>query len=409
MHNELCGARFGAATALAACCCISWGAELTEQEAITRALARPAYIEIEAGRLAAARGAVVEAGRLPNPVVSLEQERMPVTGGRSVVRTAAISQSIDLFGRRSLRVEAAEQRAEAARYGARDRRVQTVAEVRRGFAETLHRERQHRALAGWLKRIEAASATVDRLARAGEVSGYAGRRIEREVHAARARLAGAAGDAARARERLGGLVGLERAAGLRPAGELLPEEIPPLPTMLASLRKRPDLAALLAQAEAFERDRKLAERAWAPDFNVGVGQKRVEEPFRTDTGLVLSLAFPLPLFDRGEGRRDTAAAQARAVRGERALLIAHAEAELRGVWSQASELRAGANALRALPPSDLSRTAETAYRAGEGGILELLDAYRSELDAVLAVLELELRARLARIELDAFSGVHSEN
>ena len=409
MYNKLCGARLGAATALAAWCCISWSAELTEREAIVRALARPAYIEIETGRLAAARGALTEASRLPNPVVSFEQERMPVAGGRSTERTAAISQSIDLSGRRSLRVEAAGQRVEVARYEALDRRVQAVAEVRRAFAESLHRDRQRLALDAWLKRIEAASATVNRLARSGEVSGYAGRRIEREVHAARARLSGAAGDAARAREHLGGLVGLEGAADLRPAGELLPGEVPPLPAALASLRKRPDLAALLAQAEAYERERKLAERTWVPDVTVGVGQKRVDEPFRNDTGVVLSLAFPLPLFDRGEGRRDTAAAQARAVRGEHALLIARSEAELRGVWSQASELRAGANALRAIPPNDLSRIAETAYRAGEGGILELLDAYRSELDAVLAVLDLELRARLARVELDAFSGADGEN
>jgi cobalt-zinc-cadmium efflux system outer membrane protein len=74
------------------------------------------------------------------------------------------------------------------------------------------------------------------------------------------------------------------------------------------------------------------------------------------------------------------------------------------MWQQASELRDGAAALRAAPAGDLSRTAETAYRAGEGGILELLDAYRTELDAELAALELELRARLARIELDELSG-----
>ena len=158
-----------------------------------------------------------------------------------------------------------------------------------------------------------------------------------------------------------------------------------------------------------DRERAAAERAWAPDLTLGVGQKRVEEPLRSDTGLMLSLAFPLPLFDRGEGRRDTAAAQARSLRAEHSLLVARREAEIRGMWRQASELRAGAVAMRAAPMGDLSRTAETAYRAGEGGILELLDAYRSELDAELAALDLELRARLARIELDAFSGVDRGN
>ena len=284
-----------------------------------------------------------------------------------------------------------------------------MVEVRRAFAEALHRERQHEALTAWLKRIEAASETVARLARSGEVSGYARRRIEREAQAARGRLSAAAADAARSRERLRGWVGLPAGEELKLSGVLAPDAPPPVETALASLRQRPDLAALVAQAEAFERERALAERAWAPDLTLGAGQKRVEEPLRSDTGVVLSLAFPLPLFDRGEGRRETAVAQARALRAEHALTVARHEAELRGLWQQVEQLRAGAAASRAASAADLSRTAETAYRAGEGGILELLDAYRTELDAELGTLDLELRARMARIELDAFSGAERGN
>lgn len=405
MRDELRGARWGTAAALAACCSAAWGVELTEQEAVARALSRPAYVEVDAGRVAAARGAVVEAGRLPNPVLTLEHERI----GPSTERSVGVVQTFDLFGRRSLRVGAAEQRLEAARYEALDRRLQTVAEVRRTFGESLSAEHQRRALGAWVNRIQAGSETVGRLAKSGEVAGYARRRIEREVQAARARLAAASADAAHSRERLRGLIRLESAEELRLAGELVPPELPALADVLVSIGQRPDLAALLAQAEAYDRDRMAAERAWAPDLNVGIGQKRVDEPLGSDTGLMLSLAFPLPLFDRGEGRRDAAAARARALRAEHDLLVARREAEIRGLWQQASELRAGALALRAAPMGDLSRTAETAYRAGEGGILELLDAYRAELDAELAALDLELRARLARIELDVFSGANRGN
>ena len=48
--------------------------------------------------------------------------------------------------------------------------------------------------------------------------------------------------------------------------------------------------------------------------------------------------------------------------------------------------------------------AETAYRAGEGSLLELLDAYRAELDAQQMKLDLALQARLSRIELDSLTG-----
>ena len=251
MHCQLRGARLVAAVALAACGSAAWSVELTEQEAVARALARPAYAELEAGRLGAARGAVTEASLLPNPVVTFGHERIPGPVGRSTERSVGIAQTFDLSGRRALRVEAAEQRVAVARHESLDRRLQIIAEVRRGFAEALSLERQHQALGAWLKRIEAASETVGRLAKSGEVAGYARRRIEREVQAARARLAAAAGDAARAKERLRGLAGLETAEELRLAGDLMPPDLPPLVRALGSLRERPDLAALLAQAERF--------------------------------------------------------------------------------------------------------------------------------------------------------------
>jgi cobalt-zinc-cadmium efflux system outer membrane protein len=409
MQLDSSGFRAAAAAAFAAGSLGAAGVELTEQEAVGRALSRPAHAELEDGRLAAARGAVREAERWRNPVLSLEQERMPVAGGRSTERSIQIAQTFDVSGRRALRADAAGQRLAAAQHESRDRRLQIATEVRRTFAEALSREREQQALAAWLKRIESASDTVARLAKSGEVAGYARRRMEREVQSARARLAAAAGSALLARERLRGLVGLEPAEEMRLAGDLAPPELPPLAATLATARERPDLAALLAQAEAFERERSAAAREWAPDLTLGVGQKRAEEPLRSDTGMILRLSFPLPLFDRGESRRDIAGARAKALRAEHRLLAERREAEIRGLWRQAGELRAGAIAMRGAPMGELSRTAEAAYRAGEGGILELLDAYRAELDAELATLELELRARSARIDLDASAGVDRAN
>jgi outer membrane protein, heavy metal efflux system len=409
MHDPRRGVRLAAAVALAACTGAGWSAELTEQEAVARALARPAYAEWEAGQIGAAQGAVAEASRFPNPVLHLEEERFSDPAGRSTERTIGIEQTFDLSGRRTLRVEAAEQRAAAAGHDVRDRRQRLVADVRRSFAAALGLQRERQSLAEWLQRIEAASRIVGQLARSGEVAGYARRRIEREVQAAKARLAASGGQALRAQERLRGLAGLDHDAELRVVGELMPPQPPPLEAVLKDAGVQPDLAALLAQAEAFERERTAAGREWVPDLTLGVGHKRVAEPGLSDTGIVLSLSVPLPLFDRGDGRRDAAAARARALRAEHALLAGRREAEIRGAWREAAELRASAIALRAAPASALSRIAETAYRAGESGILELLDAYRTELDAELAALDLELRARLARIELDALSGAKRED
>ncbi len=381
---------------------------LTERRALELALSRPAYRDLEQGRLSTAESVVTEAGLLPNPSLSMERDRMNIPGGRSTETSIKISQTFDFSGRRALRREAAGNRLDAARFDQQDRRISTIHEVRRLFSETFYRDRLRSALAGWVQHIETATTVVAQLAKSGEVSGYDRRRLERESQTAKARLAGTAADYARMREALAGLTG--EADGPKPAlgGELLPPTTPALESVQATLRKRPDLASRNAQADAFDRERSAAERAWIPDVTLGIGQKRVDEPGRSDNGVIVGVSVPIPLFNREQASVQRARAQANTLRTEHALVLAKSEAELRGIWRQTTELRQAAESFRrdSLASSrDLTRIAEAAYRAGEGGILELLDAYKAQLEAETTLLDLELRARLARIELDALSGV----
>jgi cobalt-zinc-cadmium efflux system outer membrane protein len=380
---------------------------LTERRAIELALGRPAYRHLQEGRLASAEAAVAEAGLWPNPTVGWERSRTGGPGGDNTESTLVLSQTLDVSGRRALRREAAESRLGAARHDRRERETALVADVRRRFGEALHRDRTHAALEDWRRRIEAALQTVTRLAKSGEVSGYDRRRLEREARSAAARAAGTAADFARLRHALAGVTG-DASAPL--GGTLLPDEVPPLETMRAALAGRPDLASLDAQSIAYERELTAARRGWIPDVTVEVGRKRVEEmAFRSD-GPVVGISVPVPLFDRGNAAAGRAQAQSAMLRAEQALARSAAEAELQGLWRQAMELRRVAAQLRAetQPESrELSRIAETAYRAGEGSLLELLDAYRAELDTELTALDLELRARMARIELDLLSGART--
>lgn len=72
MRMQSYGARLGVAATLAAWSCVALVLELTEQQAVSRALSRPAYVENDAARVDAVRGTVTQASRLPNPIVKLE-------------------------------------------------------------------------------------------------------------------------------------------------------------------------------------------------------------------------------------------------------------------------------------------------------------------------------------------------
>jgi len=383
---------------------------LTEREAVHRALSRPAWMEAETGRVALAESVVTEAGLMPNPVLDFNRDRLAMPGGDITERSVQISQTFDFSGRRSLRREAAIQRLNAEKFDGRIRRLNAIAEVRRTFAETLHYMQIQDALGLRLTRIEQVSGVTIKLAKAGEVSGYDRRRIEREVQIAKARLAVAQADAERSRETLAALTGNRPDETLHLQGDLLPDAAPALDPLQTGLRQRPDLASLLARAEAFEREQQAAQRGWVPDLTVGLGQKMLDETTRRGSGALVGVSFSIPLLDHGQAAQQRSHAQTQTVRAEHALTLTKADADLRGAWRQAEELRKAALAYRR-DASDgshnLSKIAEAAYRAGEAGLLELLDAYRTELDFITGELDLALRARLARIELETLSGVSS--
>lgn len=383
---------------------------LTESAAVAGALSRPAWMEGEAGRISLAEGVVTETGLMPNPVFAFSRDRLGMAGGDITERSVQVSQTFDLSGRRSLRIDAANQRLNAEKLDGRIRRLNTIAEARRIFAETLHRIQIQTALGLWLTRIENASNITAQLAKAGEVSGYDRRRIEREAQTARARLSVAQADTARSRERLAALTGKRPDEIVRLFGDLLPDSMPALDALQTQLRQRPDLESLLAQAEAYERERQAAQRGWVPDLTVGVGQKTLEEPTRSGSGAIVGVSFAIPLFDRGGAAQQRSLAKAQTIRSEHTLALTKAEAELRGAWHQADELRKAVLAYRqdvSNGSQNLSGIAETAYRAGEANLLELLDAYRTELDFSTTELDLALRARLAHIDLETLSGVSS--
>lgn len=383
---------------------------LTEREVVTSALSRPAWIEAESGRLAHAESIVTETGMMPNPVFSFSRDRLRMTGGDITERSVEVSQTFDLSGRRSLRHEAASQRLDAERFDARIRRLNTIADVRRSFAVTMHHVQIQSALGLWLTRIEQAATMTAKLAKAGEVSGYDRRRIEREAQTARTRLTLAQADAARSREMLSALSGKKTDEVTRLLGELLPDSTPALEGLQAGLRQRPDLTSLLAQAEASGREGQAARRGWIPDLTLGVGQKYLEEPTNRGNGAIVGVSFSLPLFDRSQALQQRSLADQQTLRAEHQLATAKADAELHSAWQQAEELRKAALAYRSESPDStqgLTTIAQAAYQSGEAGLLELLDAYRTELDFSTTALDLALRARLAHIELETLSGVSS--
>ena len=377
---------------------------LTEDEAVRLALARADLADLEHGTLLAAEADVRAARVYPNPVLSYSRERMD-GAPESTEQAWMLEQTFDLAGRRGLHREAATRRVAAVSAGNAGRQLRVVGEIRRSFHAMLRTQATLRATEAWVERFARVEAMVGKLARAGEASGYDRRRLALERQATEAGVASERAELARESARLMALTGVAQQPALQ--GDLLPPPLPALEAALERIDRHPTLQALARRAEAADFDGRAARRGAIPEVTVGIGPKQVDSGGVTDNGVAMSVFVPLPVFDRQQASRQRAAAEAQQARAEYRLARARAEGELRGLHRQAETLRTAAadyrdRALAASP--ELLRIAETAYAGGESSLLELLDAYRGVLETETTAIDLEWRAREARIEYDLLAG-----
>ncbi|MDI6747213.1 MAG: TolC family protein [Rhodocyclaceae bacterium] len=382
--------------------CAQAGTGITEAEALRLGLSRPEFSDLLQARVGEAEADALAAGTWANPTLELTRDKTGVTRETSW----QLMQPLDISGRRGLREDAARHRIRASESDNLARKNERAVELRRAFHDLLHRQETLRAVGEWSARFAVIGSVVDKLARAGEVAGYDRRRLEREQRSAEARLAETHADLDRARARLAALIGRAVAEGVD--GRLLPEPPPAMPALQARLAARPDLSALAARVDAAQADNAAARRN-LPELTVGIGGKRADDGALRENGNLVMLAFSLPLFDRQQAGDRRSAAQAQAARAELDLARQQAEGALAGLHRQLTQLIIAAERFRgtaATPSAELVRIAETAYRAGESTILELLDAYKGALEAETTALALEWKAREVRIELDQLTGNH---
>ncbi len=387
------------------------GALLTEREAVRLGLERPEARQRQEASLERAESDVVEARTWPNPTFDYARETSDEGAEDTTENFFLLSQELDLAGRRGLRTQAARQRLEAAVAENSEWRLARGAAIRRQFYQGLYLQRLQEVFSGWLARMEAIESVMRKRESAGDISGYDLRRLLRERAFAQAEQQRVRADHERTLEELRGLIGGDGTWSAL-AGPLLPESPPgSLESLLRRLPERPALAALKLRGEAFATQERMSARWWLPAFTLGLGAKTVDTPSGAGGGLLAGVSFPLPVFDRDAAARQRARAEHSLLRSEFNLALTRSEGELRGLWRKATVLEEGARRF-ALQAEETSRslvgTAEAAYRAGEVGVLEILDAYRSAFEDEAQALSLMREARTARIELDLTTGGNTQ-
>lgn len=379
---------------------------MSEDDAVSLALQRPENLAVIEAPVEAAEGALTSARTWRNPVFSYEREGVDGLGGSAAEGAESfysLQRDFDISGRRRLEKRSAGANVAAAKFGAVSARQRLKAEASRRFYDVVAAEAQLERLRILDERLEGLESQTDRRRRSGDASQYELERVRQEAFRMQPMLAQAETDLIAAKNRLGALIGSDALAA---ASAFEGDLIPPLPSAYGDRAGQtiPQVAQLGAAADAADLAARAAGRA-APDITLGAGV-RTFGARGDDTGILLNLSVPLPLFDRNQGEHRAASARAREARARYRLQRDALEAERASLSDRAARLRASALIYRdgALASAgDLARIATASFNAGEISMFEALDALNAAADTEERAIDLARDAREAAIALKELS------
>jgi len=356
---------------------------LTLRGALALALLRNAELSSFFWELRASEARALQAGLLPNPEIDGEVEDFGGSGDSGgfdeAESTIALSQLIELGGKRTKRLRVAEFGRGLAAWDYEAKRLSVLTETAQVFVEVLAGQRrvelQTASLELALEVLRTVSERVDmgksspiERTRAQVVvsqSEISLERAHRALEAARARLAATWGGSAASFQSVTGTL------------EETPE-VPALETLGVWIRENPDVSRWAVEIAERRARVELAEAQAIPDVTVRGGARLLQGS--DETAFVIGLSLPLPLFDRNQGgRREALFNLAKANEKRRA-----AEIRVRTALSDAYQALLSAYSEVATLRDEVLPAARSAfegiresYRQGKLTQLDVLDAQRT--------------------------------
>lgn len=374
--------------------------QLTLDEALNLALARSPSLSAARYLAASSEGVVSQAGVIPNPVLSFEIEDTSRRPTRTT--TSRLSIPIELGGKRSARIKAAELTRDVTRSDLQGVRADVRSRTISAFFDVLIAQEQVTLTTSAVDIAGGALYVAAQRVAAGKVAPLEENRAQVEVANAQLEQSEAQSELKAARERLSALWGNPSPVFTQAKGNV--DALPTRPAL-------DDLAVALGDSPLVESARLGVERSRAqiqverskryPDIELSVGVARNNELGRNQT--IVGVAIPLPLFNRNQGNLYEASMLAYKNRDDYRELKTRLMVELQQAASAFDISKAAAEKLESLVLPTANRAYETArkgFEAGKFGFTEVIDAQRTLFQArtrYLTALSDNYQA-LARIE-----------
>ncbi|MFC7289847.1 TolC family protein [Herminiimonas glaciei] len=361
-------------------------------------------VQAAAAGVEAARAGVTTAGAFPNPEVEYTSGRVSARVPGAATgngQTVSITQRLDLPSQRFLRQEVARKTVSATIAGQDVYAAELVAKVKLGYYETLRRQAEFEAaqedLALTQQLYDRAQVRVD----VGEAPRYEAIRVSTELLNAQKNSHSSLLRANQAKSSLRQHVGDILPASFAIAGSMgnVPHMAPLNTLRQTMLSNNPELAQYRMELQrasvAVDYQRSLR----LPSIALKAISNRDPEVRDTQFGVVMSI----PLWDQNRGPINEASASAMRVR----YLLEAREFELTQQLDSAyQQSQIAASQVEALESGIVRqaesalRVAEAAYRYGERGIIDYLDAQRALRTARNDLIAAQFDLQVAAIEIE---------
>jgi cobalt-zinc-cadmium efflux system outer membrane protein len=366
-------------------------------------------VAIARAQIAQASAEVRAAGLLPNPVLDIGVDNIPLGRtnppglgwSQTNVYSVGLSETFEL-GKRGPRADAARLRFASAEQRMRGALVSRIAEARLALGRVVYFGARQRLFEERLKAAQRIAAVEHTRLEQGALSGHDHDRLLLETTNLGLEAVEASADYALALTECRAVM---RAPCRAPSSANGLDTAAPVPaTPPSSLAEPAEALALKLDGQAARADATLARRRAIPDPTFRIGYTRSQFTISGDNANTLSasLSVPLPIFDHGQA--DLARATARAQELDRAgdAYRTATRALLEGYWTQKRGLEANVGELEAhaVPRSAgvLSAT-EEAFKRGQADTTSLLLAQRAHRALVQELLELRFKLFAVRNQL----------
>lgn len=327
----------------------------------------------------AAQGALTQAGVYQNPSLDLEVEDLR-SGMRST--TVTLSQPLELGGKRSARVAAAERALEAIRVKNEATEAQLKADVTAAFLSALLSQERVRLAQESLNIARSGSQAASKRVQAGKVSPLEETRSKVAEANVRLELVQAQGELAAQLQELRALLAGGVPFDALDGNALLLPTLPPIDVLQARVENSPTMRQARLETSRLSALADLEQAKRKPDIAVSLGMQRSQQDGRSTA--IVGVSIPLPVFDTNRGNiiqslrlRDKSEDDARALelRLRADLAIARQRMEI------ASQEVAAVSA-EILPSAQLAfDAAAQGFELGKFEYLDVLDAQRTLLQA----------------------------